>query len=74
MLKNSIVINEEDICNYLNIKFKLQAGGADQSSGHNQPPAKRVRVMPPSTVSNSMVSSDYQVNHITTSPCCCIVY
>ncbi|CAG2255098.1 CDK8_11 [Mytilus edulis] len=26
-----------------------KAGGADQSSGHNQPPAKRVRVMPPST-------------------------
>ncbi|XP_063404980.1 cyclin-dependent kinase 8-like isoform X3 [Mytilus galloprovincialis] len=40
-----------------------KAGGADQSSGHNQPPAKRVRVMPPSTVSSSMVSSDYQHIH-----------
>lgn len=36
-------------------------GGTDQSSGHNQPPAKRVRVMPPvtTTTSTSMGGSWY---------------
>ncbi|XP_041352571.1 cyclin-dependent kinase 8-like isoform X2 [Gigantopelta aegis] len=38
---------------------KVQVGskggqGTDQSSAHNQPPAKRVRVMPPSTTSGNM--------------------
>ncbi|XP_046328495.1 cyclin-dependent kinase 8-like isoform X3 [Haliotis rufescens] len=37
------------------LQYPSQAGQTDQSSGHNQPPAKKVRVMPPSTTSSNMV-------------------
>ncbi|XP_070189970.1 cyclin-dependent kinase 8-like isoform X4 [Littorina saxatilis] len=42
-----------------------QGQGGDQSSGHGQPPSKRLRVMAPTTTSSSssMVSGDYQHVH-----------
>jgi len=43
----------------------LQAGNQGAASDHNQPPNKRVRVVPPTTssaASGGMVGSEYQVS------------